>query len=296
MSGARELRLLGEGFTFLEGPRWHDGRLWLSDCPAGTVHTFHERDGWETICRVPGSPSGLGFSPDGELLIVSMRDRRLLRLRDGALEQFADLGALMPGEANDMVVDRAGRAYVGNFGSDIETEPLRPTRLVRVDPDGTATADGEELVFPNGSVITPDGRTLIVAESFAYRLSAFDVAADGSLSNRRIWAQLGDDPLPARVEESFTARAPIPDGIALDAEGAVWVADAKGSGIPRVAEGGEILDFVDTGELGVYAAALGGEDRRTLYLCASPPLGHPEAEQRAYLLACRVEVPGAGIP
>jgi sugar lactone lactonase YvrE len=292
----RELRLLGDGFTFLECPRWHEGRLYVSDCGAGTVHAFGEPDGWETICEVPGNPAGLGFTPAGELLVASMRERRLLRLSDGELREVADVAALLPGEANDMVVDRAGRAYLGNFGSDVEREPLRPTRLVRVDPDGTATPVGDELMFPNGAAITPDGRTLIVAESFAYRLSAFDVAADGSLSDRREWARWGDAPPARRVEDALGVDAPVPDGIALDVDGAVWVADAKGSGIARVREGGETLDYVSTGDLAVYAAALGGENRRTLYLCASPPFGHPEAERRSCLLAVQVDVPGAGLP
>jgi sugar lactone lactonase YvrE len=191
-----------------------------------------------------------------------------------------------------MHVDETGRAYVGNFGSDVDNEPIESTVLVRVDPDGTAAVAAEELVFPNGTQITPDG-TLIVAETFAFRISAYDVAADGTLSNHRIWADFGDGPAPdlAAVLESD---AVAPDGICLDAEGALWVANATGSGALRVREGGEIVDEVGLGELTAYAVELGGPDGRTLHLCAGPPLGEvdPAAERRGAILTCRVDVPG----
>lgn len=294
----RKVEVLAEGLAFLEGPRWHDGHLYVSDFFLRRVFALYD-DRLSEVCEVPAQPSGLGWDADGNLVVVSMSDRRLLRLVDGRLVEWVDLAALAPGPLNDMVIDPHGRAYVGNLGSDMGAgEPLRPTRLIRVDPHGTATRVGEELVFPNGMAITPDGRTLIVAESFACRMTAFDVEPDGELSNRRDWARFGPEPGAVSVGSAMACGAPVPDGIALDAEGAVWVADAGGSGVHRVREGGDIVDFVSTGELATFAVALGGEDRRTLYICAGPPHGRidPATEHRACLLCCRVDVPGAGVP
>ncbi|ADB50361.1 SMP-30/gluconolactonase/LRE family protein [Conexibacter woesei] len=297
----RDVRVLADGMAFPENPRWHDGRLYLCDHLLGRVHVL-EDDGLRLLAEVPGQPSGMGWTPAGEHLVVSMNDRRLLRLAGGELHAWAQLGELVPGPLNDMVVGPGGRAYVGNFGSDlVGGEPFAPTVLVRVDPDGTAVVAAEDLSFPNGTVITPDGRTLIVAETYALRLTAFDVDSDGGLSNRRAWATFGDPiPLPERPERVYehvlSAGATVPDGIALDAEGAVWVADPVGDAVLRVAEGGAILDRVPTGELGSYAVALGGANRRTLYVCANARLGtlKPGEDRLGRLLACAVEVPGAG--
>lgn len=293
--GERGVERVAGGFVFTEGPRWHGDRLYFSDVHGHQVHAL-EPDGEVTaLCEVPGKPSGLGFTPDGDLLISSMVDRRLLRLHDGELTEVADLGALASFHLNDMVVDEAGRAYVGNFGSNIDEEGIRPARLIRVDPDGGASVAAEDLVFPNGTVLSPDGRTLIIAESFALRITAFDVAADGSLSGRRTWARFGSPP-GTELRAVLTSGKTIPDGICLDAENALWVGDPTGSGAKRVIEGGQVTDVVDTGDLAVYAVALGGADRRTLYMCASPPIGTPQTgdRRRGCLLACRVEVPGAG--
>jgi len=196
-----------DGLKFTEAPRWRDGKLWFSDFYTHRVLTVTPDGRLETVVEIPQRPSGLGWTPDGALLVVSMLDRRLLCVESGKPRVVADLSALATGPCNDMVVDAVGRAYVGNFGFDRHRgEPPRTTCIARVDRDGTVTRAADELSFPNGTVITPDGRTLIVAETLAHRLTAFDVAADGALSNRRLFAAL---------EGCF------PDGICLDAEGAV---------------------------------------------------------------------------
>jgi sugar lactone lactonase YvrE len=294
----RPLSVVLDGYSFLECPRWHDGRVWVSDFYTHSVVAHDGSDHTEVMATVPGQPSGLGWLPDGRALIVSMQDRRLLRLeRPGELVEHADLSGLATGPLNDMVVDGFGRAYVGNFGFDLMNgAPIRPTVMIRVDPDGSATVAANDLLFPNGTVIL-DG-TLVVAESFGQRLSAFDVAADGTLSNRRVWAAFGDVPATDDVAAALVPGAVGPDGMCADADGAIWVADALGHRVLRVAEGAEILDEVSTGDLGVYACMLGGDDGRTLYLCVAPSFAeHERRETRlAQLLSCRVEVPHAGLP
>ena len=274
-----------EDLAFPEGPRWRDGRLWVSDMHGHEVLALDPDGRRETIVRVPNRPSGLGWLPDGRLLVVSMTDRRVLRLEPGGLVEHADLSTLATWDCNDMVVDDAGRAYVGNFGSDYDVAAKRLpalTSLVRVDPDGMATVEARDLSFPNGAVITPDGRTLVVAETFGRRLTAWDRRPDGSLANRRVWADLG------RV---------WPDGICLDAEGAVWVADPPGHELLRVAEGGDVLARVATGDRMPVACMLGDEDRRTLYVCTALKTGPRTAEERAGRIeAVRVPVAGAGAP
>jgi sugar lactone lactonase YvrE len=276
-------KILLDGLTFPEGPRWHDARLWFSDFYTHRVIAVDAQGRAETVATVPQQPSGLGWGADGALLIVSMLDRRLLRLKNGALETVADLAPWATGPCNDMVVDAKGRAYVGNFGFDRgKGEPERTTCIVRVDPDGRAQPAAQDLMFPNGTVITPDGRTLVVGETFAHRLTAFDVSADGSLSKRRVWADLPDV---------------FPDGMCLDAEGAIWVADARGKRVLRVFEGGRIAGTVSTGEQGVYACMLGGAERRTLYLCTSSNSGPGQAAKRdGRIETVSVDVPGAGLP
>ena len=224
---SRKLAPLAEGFAFLEGPRWRDGKLWVSDMHDDRVLAVDLAGRRETVVEVPGQPSGLGWLPDGRLLIVSMTDRRLLRLDAAGLSVVADLSGVATFHCNDMVVDAHGRAYVGNFGYDFEAGmPPRAATLALVLPDGTVHVAADDLAFPNGTVLTPDGRTLIVAESFAARLTAFDVAADGTLSRRRIWAAL---------------EGAVPDGICLDAEGAIWVASPLSKEVLRVREGGEVV-------------------------------------------------------
>jgi sugar lactone lactonase YvrE len=293
MIKSRPIRSIATGFSFLEGPRWHDEQLFVSDFYTHRVLAFAADGAVRTVCSVPEQPSGLGFMPDGSMLVVSMRDRRLLRHSSSGLVEVADLRAFAPFWCNDMLVDALGRAYIGNFGWNVlEESRMRPTNVVLVLPDGSARPVADGLVFPNGTVITPDGKTMLIAETFAARISAFDVAADGSLHNRRTWATFSDKEFET-IADAVAAGCLLPDGMALDAEGALWCGDAGGRGPVRISEGGKILERIDTGELSAYAVALGGSDRRTLYMCCSPPLltSDPSTEHRASLLACRVDVP-----
>jgi sugar lactone lactonase YvrE len=294
----RELSVVLESCSFLEGPRWHEGRLWVSDFYSHSVLATDGHGTTDVVATVPNQPSGLGWLPDGRALIVSMRDQRLLRLEpNGELVEHADLSGLVPGLLNDMVVDAEGRAFVGNFGFDyMAAAPLRATVLVRVDPDGSATVVADDLLFPNGSVIL-DG-TLVVAESFGQRLTAFDIEADGGLTGRREWATFGPPPTTDDVRTALSPGAVAPDGICADEEGAIWVADALGNRVLRVSEGGDVVEEVSAGELGVFACMLGGDDGRTLFLCAAPSSAEHERRDRreAQLLSCRVDVPHAGLP
>ncbi len=294
------LNLVVRDMAFPEGPRWHDGALHFADHHDGTIYRL-DGGALHELCRLPQGASGLGWRPNGTFLAVSMRDRRLVVVEPGGVSRtFVDLTEYAPGPLNDLVVDRVGRAYVGNFGSDVAAgEPLRPTNVLRVDPDGRVEVVADDLVFPNGMVITPDGRTLIVAESFALRLTAFDIDGDGGLSGRRTWAAFGPEGFePASFAEAVAANVPIPDGLALDADGAVWVADPRGPAALRMREGGQIVERFPTGEFGSYAVALGGADRRTLFVCVNVPLPtiDPSADRRGGVLAHRVSVPGAGFP
>jgi sugar lactone lactonase YvrE len=237
----------------------------------------------ETVCEVPQQPSGLGWLPDGRMLVVSMTDRRVLRLEPDGLVEHADLSQLATFHCNDMVVDAHGRAYVGNFGSDLAAGGMpRPAALILVAPDGDCRVVAEDLLFPNGSAITPDGRTLIVGESFGARMTAFDIEPDGSLSNRRLWAQL---------------QAAIPDGCCIDAEGALWIASPPTREVLRVREGGETSDRISIDQMAI-ACMLGGDDRRTLYILTAPCVDGPECEAKrgARIETLEVSVPGAGLP
>jgi sugar lactone lactonase YvrE len=297
----RAIRTVLDGMSYLEGPRWHAGRLYVSDFYTGDVVAV-DLDGGadpETVVNVPAQPSGLGWMPDGSMLVVSMRDRRVLRVRDGgAPEVHADLSELAPWHLNDMVVDSQGRAYVGNFGFDLMSgAPITTAGIIRVDADGSAAVVAEDLLFPNGTVILPDARTLVVAETLAARLTAFDLGADGALSNRRVWAKLSDTADTEDLGELIAAGGVAPDGMALDAEGAIWVADALGGPVLRVREGGEVLEEISPGT-GVFACGLGGADGRTLVMCAAPSFAEHERRdtREALLLACEVDVPRAGLP
>lgn len=283
-----------EGFHFLEGPRWHKGQLYFSDFAAGTVFVLKSNDRVQAVCQAPKWVSGLGFTSDDELLVVAVQERQLLRLSGSeGLVEVADLSGVARHHCNDMLVDEQGRAYIGNFGFDMNLDGICATELVMVSPHGKVGVVARDLIFPNGMARTADGRTLIVAETFAARLTAFDILADGSLTGRRTWAALSDRSF-ATVSECLGSGAPLPDGIALDAEGALWIGDAGGRAALRVAPEGEILARVPTRDLSVFAVALGGPDLKTLYMCASPPLySHdPSVEKRAVLLAARVDVPG----
>jgi sugar lactone lactonase YvrE len=284
-----------EKYSFLESPRWRDGRIWVSDFYTHQVLSARE-DGSDVRveAEVPAQPSGLGWLPDGRLLVVSMRDHRVLRREPGGeLVTHADLSAHATGLLNDMLVDEDGRAYVGNFGFDLMTgAPVRTASLVRVDPDGTVTVAATDLSFPNGAALI--NGELVVAETLGNRISAFPVDFDGTLGARRDWARFGEHPTSTEVPEVLGALVVAPDGMCADAEGAVWAADALGNRAVRVRPQGGIVDSVDAGT-GVYACALGGDDGRTLFLCTAP--GFAEHERRdtreAALVSVRVVVPAA---
>lgn len=279
----QHLTVLVDQLAFPECPRWHQGRLWFSDMHDGTVWSMARDAQAELVCEVPGLPAGIGWLPDGRLQVVSMTDRRLLRLEGGRLAVVADLSSFFSHNANDMVIDEYGRAYVGNFGFDLDGggEPTS-TCMVCVEPDGEAWVVIEGLLFPNGAAILPDGATLLVAESFGQRLSAYDLAEDGSAGNPRVWADL---------------RPNVPDGICIDADGAAWVADPVNKGIMRVAEGGVVTNWIATGDRGAYACALGGTDGRTLFVCTAESSNpHRTVELRTGRIeATRVEVPAVGM-
>lgn len=288
------------GLSFTESPRWRDGRLYFSDRYTRRVLAVAVDGATETIAHTPKQfPCGLGFLPDGRLLITSMLDRKILRREhDGSLVEHADLSALTPWQINDMLVDHDGRAWVGNFGFDLNGgAPASSTVLISVQPDGTATIVADELAFPNGMVLTPDRRTLIVAETMANRLCAFTVSGD-SLSDRRTWAAFGPAPATTDVPEILAHAAVVPDGICLDAEGAVWVADVLHNRVIRVAEGGSILEERKTDGLNAFACTLGGDDGHTLFACAARTFREPEVAQnhQAAILMTRVSVPHAGLP
>jgi len=276
-----ETRVLLDGLAFGESPRWHDGRLWFSDMLAYQVMTVDLSGRTEIVVRVPGLPSGLGWLPDGRLLVVSMTDRRLLRLESGGLIEAADLSKLASYHCNDMVVDRQGRAYIGHFGFNYYSQPFAPAEVILVTPDGSARVVAEQMAFPNGSIITPDGRTLIVAETFGACLTAFDIQPDGSLTGRRVWASTS----PA-----------IPDGICLDAEGAVWIASPTGE-VVRIREGGQAASRI-TLSRPAFACMLGGTDLRTLFVMTAESDNPDEARAKlsGRVELVEVDVPGAGLP
>lgn len=276
---------LVRGIAFGEGPRWRDDKLWFSDIHGFRVYHVDLAGSLEPVVDVPHQPSGLGWTTDGRLLVVSMVDRRLLRLDPTGLTEVADLSSYATHHCNDMLVDSQGRAYVGNFGWDIYApdggSPVNAC-IVRVDPDGSTHVAADDLTFPNGTVLTPDGKTLVVGETFAARLTAFDVAADGSLSNRRVWAAL----------DGF-----VPDGICLDAEGAIWVASPLTSEVVRVHEGGRVSARIPLAQQ-AFACMLGGPERKHLFICTAED-STPErcrAEHTGRIEVVEVEVPGAGWP
>ena len=287
----RELRTVLEGGRFFEAPRWHEGAWWASDFYRHGVYRVPEDGPANLVVEVEGQPSGLGWLPDGSLLISSMKDRRVLRFADGRLTTHADLSGHTIGDLNDMVVDANGHAFVGEFGvlGATPADDVHPS-LTRVDPDGSVTEAAPDLWFPNGMAITPDGRTLLVGESRGRRYSAFDLAPDGTLSNRRFWAELDEGQVPGQTRV-------VPDGCTFDAEGHLWVADTLSARFVRLAPGGRIVDeFALPDGLLSYACALGGEDGRTLLLAVGRTHGPEAQEGDAMLLATDVEVPHAGLP
>lgn len=271
-------KLVVAGLAFAEAPRWHQGELWFSDFYTHQVCRVGADGTVIPMLDVPGRPSGLGWLPDGRLLVVSMTDRRLWRQDPAGLVLVADLSQHVPFDCNDMVVDRQGRAYVGNFGFDLLGKAaVQPTVLLLVTPDGAVRVVADDLLFPNGAVITPDGATLIVAETFGKRLTAFSIAADGSLFDRRLWADLGDA---------------SPDGICLDAQGAVWLASPPTSTFLRVLQGGQVTDQISVANQAI-ACALGGPSGHTLYLVTGRVGSAEKSLQRRLgaILAVDVAVP-----
>ena len=262
-----EARVLRERLGFGEGPRWHNGRLWFSDFYRhGIFSVDAEGNGERQEHEVPTQPSGLGWLPNGDLLYVSMTDQRVMRVSGGTTTLFADIAPYCNFWANDMIVSPSGFSYVGNFGFDLDVmlrdvgaaammvSPPPTTNLVVLSPEGDALQSVPDMAFPNGTVLTPDGATLIVGETMAFRLSAFDVSADGALSNRRVFAQL-----------DYVAT----DGMCLDAEGQIWLANALTNKCLRVKEGGEITGEVVTSQ-NAFACVLGGDERATLYVMTAP--------------------------
>jgi sugar lactone lactonase YvrE len=296
----RSLTTLFTGGSFFEGPRWREGTWWVSDFYRQQVSRIAPDGTEEVVVRVEQQPSGLDWLPDGSLVIVSMKDQRVLRFADGELSTLADLSAHSGGHLNDLVVDAAGHVFTGDFGFDLMAGgDARTASIKRVDPDGAVTVAADGLQFPNGMVITPDGGTLIVGETLGNRYTAFDLSPDGSLTNRRVWAQLGPEVTQGSTEEVLGQLVFAPDGCSLDAEGHVWAADAVGGRAARLAPGGEIVDEVRAPEgQGVFACALGGEDGHTLLLCCAPDFyEHNRAPVReASLVTTTVDVPHAGRP
>ena len=295
MTEVYEAVTIHEGLAFGEAPRWHDGRLWFSDFYRhGVFSIAPDGSGERREVTVEAQPSGLGWLPDGSLLVVSMTDHKVLRCEGENTSEYADISEYCGFWANDMVVSASGVAYVGNFGFDLDVtlrdvgvegmlaSPPPATHVVVLAPGGSVLQVVDGMEFPNGSVITDDGRTLIVAETMPFRLTAFDVAADGTLSGRRVFAQL--DFVPA-------------DGICLDADGQVWVANALAPECIRVREGGEITARVTTSQTS-FACMLGGKDRRDLYVITAPNSSRFEiADARlGKIERATVSVPGAGRP
>jgi sugar lactone lactonase YvrE len=277
------LRALMSGLAFPESPRWHDGRLWFSDWGAGEVIALDLDGRSEVVARVPSFPMCIDHLPDGRLLIVDSSERRLLRQEpDGSLATHADLAGLSEHPWNEVVVDGRGNAYLNNIGFDFPAGEFAPGIVALVTPDGAVRQVADGVAFPNGMVVTQDDSTLILAESYGQRLTAFDIAPDGGLANRRVWAGVDDHP----------------DGICIDAEGAVWYGDVGNRRAVRVREGGEVLQRIDL-DRGCFACALGGPDGRTLFLVAnewgSEP-GPDDGPGKGQVLAALAPVPGVGRP
>jgi len=274
--GADTLTTLADGFCFGEGPRWFEGLLWFSDMLGEAVHTVNLQ-GEETTLSLSGhKPSGLGFRPDGTLLIASTESRQVLRYDGDTVGAIADLSGLVPADLGDMVVDDAGRAYIGS-------QARAGGVIARVDPDDSVTVVADNLDFPNGMAITPDRARLIVAESTGRRLTSFVIGADGSLSDRRSFADGLDGP---------------PDGICLDADGGVWVAMTLAHQFERMVEGGTVTDRIDIDDRTAIACTLGGPERRTLFLLSSAD-AYPQrmiGTKLSRVDAMIVDVPGAGLP
>jgi sugar lactone lactonase YvrE len=278
-----EPAVLVEGLAFPESPRWHDGRLWVSDWGAGEVIAVDLEGTSEVIARIPSFPMCIDHLPDGRLLVVSSAEQRLVRQEpDGMLVTHADLSGFGDHPWNDIVIDGRGNAYVNNIGFDFPQGEFAPGFIALITPDGAVRQVADGLAFPNGMAVTPDGQTLIVAESYGNKLTAFAIAADGRLSGGRVWAAVSDHP----------------DGICLDAEGAVWYGDVGTKRAVRVREGGEVLETIDL-DRGCFAVMLGGQDGRSLFMVANEFGGAEDqagGEPQGQVLVTRARSPRAGRP
>lgn len=286
-----ELKTIYAQIGLPEGPRWREGHLWVSNMGQDKVIQMAE-DGQiiqETSC--PCTPSGLGWLPDGRLLLVLMEEQRIVSIDNGRLVDYADLSSLASYHCNDMLVSEEGFAYVGNFGYPaFEGGQAKHAELILVPIDGQPRIVAKELAFPNGMVVGPDAQTLVVAESLASRLTAFTIQANGDLTNRRIWAQFDQLGLQDEIEWSRV----LPDGITMDAEGAIWIANpGADSSVLRVGEGGQILDRIDVA-MGCYACMLGGPEGNTLFILGLDRSG--ENDELGYIKKTKVTVPKAGLP
>ncbi|MDG1232354.1 MAG: SMP-30/gluconolactonase/LRE family protein [Pseudomonadales bacterium] len=284
MTDINKTETLVSGLCFGEGPRWRNDRLYFSDMHGNTVYAADTSGHLDTIVQLEDDePSGLGWLPDGRMLIVSMRNRKLLVLDGNELSEFADLSGIATYHCNDMVTDLKGRSYVGNFGYDLHNDAeFQKAELILVHPDGKTALAADDLAFPNGTVITPDEKTLIVGESFGARLTAFDIQPDGTLLNRREWAKID---------------GAVPDGICLDEAGGIWVASPVSNEVLRIIEGGEVTDRVKI-ENQAYACMLGGQDGKTLFIMTSRA-SHPvqcKKEKSAAVEFVTVKHAGAGLP
>lgn len=273
------------GLGFGEAPRWHDGALWLSDITEQRVLRVDAAGQVQTVVSTPGEPSGLGWLPDGGLLIVQMAEHEVWRYANGTLQRYCTTAPISRSKLNDMVVDRNGRAWVSNFGFDYETEAPRSTALVGIEPGGQAVLAAEELWCPNGMAIDADGKLLFVGRySASPEVIEFDMAASGALLNRRVFGRLPDNA--------------VCDGICVDSEQALWIASPTTHEFLRMERGGRISHRVSTGERFAIACVLGGPERRTLYgiTAATLSLRAAHGTRNGRIECTQVAVPGAGVP
>ena len=275
-------RILLTDLQLGESPRWHDGRLWFADWGAQQIVAVDPEGRSEVVTTVQSLPFSIDWLPDGRLLIVWASRRQLLRREpDGSLAVHSELAGVSEKPWNEIVVDRRGNAYLNNIGFDFPDEEVGPGIIAMVTPGGVVRQVADDVAFPNGMAVTPDNSTLIVGESTGARLTAFDIASDGGLDQRRVWADLGDG---------------VPDGICLDAAGAVWYADVPNQRCVRVREGGEVLQTVDV-DRGCFACMLGGEDRRTLYIMAAEwPAALAGTQRTGIVVTAPAPAPGVGRP
>jgi len=280
---APEVRTLMTGLALGESPRWHEGRLWFSDWIAHEIIAVDLAGKSEVMARVPSFPFSFDWLPDGRLLIVSGDGSLVRKEPDGSMTAHADLSRLSRHPWNEIVADGRGNAYINDIGFDFPGGEFAPGIIALVTPDGSARQVADGVAFPNGMVVTPDNSTLILAESYAKALTAFDIAPDGALSNRRVWADLDGG---------------YPDGICLDVENAIWYADVPNKRCVRVREGGEVLQTIEL-DRGCFACMLGGVDRRTLFLMAAEwggPASMAEGRRTGQVLTVEAPAPGAGWP